>query len=90
MSEWQHKLDAYSRRALQTPEGESGIDITVRLTNDDESGVQALADSGLEVQTTLGDLVAGHVRDHATLIRIAELPCVAEVQASRPLHNEPR
>ncbi|HYU24904.1 MAG TPA: hypothetical protein VEO74_06860 [Thermoanaerobaculia bacterium] len=90
MSEWQRKLDAYSRRALQASEGEGGLDITVRLTDGDRSGVRALAESGLEVQTTLGDLVVGRVADRAALIRIAELPCVAEVQASRPLHNEPR
>ncbi len=89
MAEWMRKLDPYSRRALQTSAPEEGMDVTVRLRDRDQSAAKdELAQSGLEVQSTLGDLVVGHVADRETLIRVAELPCVAEVQASRPLHSE--
>lgn len=91
MTDWQRKLDAYSRRALRSGEApEGGLDVTVRLTGHEDESARELAESGLEIHTTLGDLVVGHVADRATLIRIAELPCVAEVQASRPLYNENR
>jgi hypothetical protein len=82
---WTHKLDAYSRRALATL-AEHGLDVTVRLH--DVAAASQLVECGLQVHATIGDLVVGHVADRAMLMRIAELPEVAEVQTSRTLHNE--
>jgi hypothetical protein len=82
---WTRKLDAYSRRALAAG-AENGLDVTVRLH--DAAAAAQLVESGLQVHATIGELVVGHVADGATLIRLAELPAVAEVQASRTLHNE--
>jgi hypothetical protein len=82
---WMRKLDPYSRRAIASG-ADHGFDITVRL-----NGLEAmsqLVESGLQIHSTIGDLVVGHVVDSAALIHIAELPDVAEVQASRTLYNE--
>lgn len=83
MNDWRQKLDAYSRRAIAG--GPGGLDVTVRMAGGDSS---ELHQAGLEVHTSIGDVVAGHVADLATLERIASLPSVAEIHATQPLYDE--
>lgn len=82
-SEWVHKLDPYSRRALD--EEDRALDVALRVEGD---ALDALKAAGLDVHSSAGPIVTGRVANREALARVAALPCVAEIQLSRPLREE--
>ena len=86
MTSWRNKLDPRALIALDDEAGE--FDVAVRLT--DPEAVDDVARAGLQVHSAVGAIVAGRVRGADALRRVADLPCVAEVQLSRPMYDERR
>lgn len=85
---WQQKLDAYSRMQLEEGLPAEGIDVTVRLDCKEADAPRQVVAAGLQLHAQVGEVVVGHVASSTDLEHLAELPCVQEVQLSRPLYED--
>ena len=83
---WGAKFDPYSRMQIEDGLPAEGVDVTVRVTDEDAAANQ-LEQAGLKLHAQVGDIIVGHVNS-TDLEQIAELDCVQEVQLSRPLYKE--
>lgn len=84
---WQRKLDPYGRLYVEEGLPAAGVDVTIRLTGPDAQAASSLKEAGLQLHAQVGEIVAGRVAHLAHLRAVAELPCVQEVQMSRPLYE---
>lgn len=85
---WQQKLDAYGRMELADGLPNTGVNVNVRVNGSGKDPAQQLTQAGLQVHYQVGDIFVGHITDEVALQSLASLPCVEEVQLSRPLYSE--
>jgi hypothetical protein len=83
------KLDPYGRRQIASGLPPEGIEVSIRLAKDinPEQEMQ-MQQAGLEVYSTIDDLVIGWVPDGTVLNNLVRLAFIKEVQISRPLYND--
>ncbi len=86
---WHQKLSAHGRMLLEEGLPKNGVDLSVRITPKDKGAVEQLESSGLALHVHIDEIVVGRVANIADLERIAELPCVVEVELARSLYAEP-
>jgi hypothetical protein len=85
---WRQKLDPHGRLQVEDGLPPAGVNVTVRLTREDQTAAQQLEQSGLKLHSQVDDIVVGHVASATDLQHIAELPCVEEVQLASPLYED--
>jgi|SRR5829696_2425684 len=83
---WGAKFDPYSRMQIEDGLPAEGVEVTVRVTEEDAAAKQ-LEQAGLKLHAQVGEIIVGHVNS-TDLKQIAELDCVQEVQLSRALYKE--
>lgn len=86
--DWKGKLDPQSRLILDEGLPPAGADVTVRLSGPDPAAATQVERAGLQVHAQVGEIIVGRVTGPGQLKDIAELPCVHEVQMSRPLFED--
>lgn len=86
--DWQGKLDPQSRLFLEEGLPAAGADVTIRLSGLDPAAATQVERAGLQVHAQVGEIIVGRVAGSGQLKEIAELPCVHEVQMSRPLFED--
>jgi hypothetical protein len=88
VDDWTAKLDPLSRLRWTRGETLAGSELIVRLTDASDEAASRTERAGLQVHARVGQILTGQVAGLEQLRGIASLPCVQEVQISRPLYED--